>query len=339
MSGILGQEQVLTPLLNAARNGRLHNCYLFEGPQGVGKKKAAQMVARAAACTAEDLSVRPCDTCQTCRHMLKGSHPDLVEIGPDEGKRTITIGVASAREVIRQTRMHRYAARRRTFIFDPADRLRPEAANALLKTLEEPPDGTGFILVTDRASSLLPTVLSRSQRVRFRLLTEAHLVQDLQSRGIANAKRIARLADGRPGRAQALADGELEALDEARSTLLEVLAGSPKDLFSFSESLTKGNKLGRIGWQPTVERYLNILESLLRDAACSGLGKTDFLNGDKLDLVQTWSKALFPHGIERLQAEITKTRDRMELNVNARLLVEPLFAQVASELGKSRQHP
>ena len=337
MSEILGQEQVLAPLLKAARSGRLHSCYLFEGPQGVGKKKAALLIARAAACTAEDPEMRPCETCQTCRHMLKGSHPDLVEIGPDEGKRTITIGVASAREVIRQTRMHRYAAARRTFVFDPADRLRPEAANALLKTLEEPPDGTGFILVTDRASSLLPTVISRSQRVRFRLLTEAHLVQDLRARGIENAERIARLADGRPGRAQELADGELEALDQARSTLLELLAGGPKELFSFSESLTKGNKLGRIGWQPTVERYLNVLESLLRDAACSGLGRPHLLNADKAELVQAWSQALFPHGIERLQAEIAKTRDRMELNVNARLLVEPLFAKVASELGRARQ--
>jgi DNA polymerase-3 subunit delta' len=317
----------------------MHSCYLFEGPQGVGKKKAALRIARAAACTAEDLEARPCDSCQTCRHMLKGSHPDLVDIGPDEGKRTLTIGVASAREIIRQSRMHRYAAKRRTFVIDPADKLRPEAANALLKTLEEPPDGTGFILVTDRASSLLPTVISRSQRVRFRLLTEAHLVKDLKARGIEHAERIARLADGRPGRAQALADGELEEMDTARKTLLEILAGGPKDLFSFSEGLTKGNKLGRIGWQPTVERYLNVLESLLRDAACVGLGRPQLLNADKAALVQAWSTALSPHGIERLQGEINKTRDRMELNVNARLLVEPLFAKVASELGTARQHP
>jgi DNA polymerase-3 subunit delta' len=116
--------------------------------------------------------------------MLRGSHPDLVVIGPDVGKKIRMIGVESIRDVIRQTRLHRYAARRRTFVIDPADILRDEAANALLKTLEEPPAGTGFILVTDKASTLLPTVLSRSQRVRFHLSSEELLRQQLRDQGI-----------------------------------------------------------------------------------------------------------------------------------------------------------
>jgi hypothetical protein len=162
-------------------------------------------------------------------------------------------------------------------------------------------------------------------------------MEGLRNQGVDHPERIARLADGRPGRAQALVDGELEELDAAREKLLELLAASPVELFKFTEGLTKGNKNGRIGWQPTVERYLGVLESLLRDAACHAMGTEDYLNADKSHVVVAWSRALYPHGLERLQTDLTKTRERMELNVNARLLIEPLFAKVASELGKARQ--
>ena len=334
MSTVPGQEHVLKPLLAAAQNGQLTGCYIFEGPEGVGKKETALLIARAAACESEDPKSRPCNTCPTCHHMQKGSHPDLVVVGPDADKKTLTISVKSAREVIRQTQLHRYAARRRTFIIDPADKMQPQAANALLKTLEEPPEGTGFILVTHRASSLLPTVLSRSQRVRFRLLPMSTLMHNLEAQGVADPTRIARLADGRPGRAQALLDGELEAMDEARSELLEILAASPKELFDFSKGL-KG-KSSRIRWQTKVERYLDVIESLLRDATCHAIGKPDYLNSDRIEVIEAWANALYPHGIARLQDDLKKARARLELNVTARLLMEPLLAKLANELGKAR---
>ena len=334
MSSVPGQEHVLTPLLAAAQKGRLTGCYVFEGPEGVGKKEAARFIARAAACENELPESRPCDQCPTCHHMRKGTHPDLVEIGPDADKKTLTISVKSAREVIRQIQLHRYAARRRTFIIDPADKMQPQAANALLKTLEEPPDGTGFILVTHRASSLLPTVLSRSQRVRFRMLALPTLTQNLEAQGLVDTARLARLADGRPGWAQALLDGELEALDEARSELLEILAASPKELFDFSKKLR--GKGGRISWQAKVERYFDVIESLLRDATCHAAGRPDYLNSDRVDVIEAWAQALYPHGIGRLQDELKKARGRLELNVTARLLMEPLMAKLANELGKAR---
>lgn len=336
MSFLQAQQTVLAPLLQAARTERLHGCYVFEGPQGVGKREAALYVARAAACEADDPAQRPCGSCPTCHHMQRGSHPDLVVVGPDEGKKIRMIGVETIRDVIRQTRLHRYAARRRTFVIDPADILRDEAANALLKTLEEPPAGTGFILVTDKASTLLPTVLSRSQRVRFHLSAEELLLQQLQEEGIDNAVQIARWADGRPGLARTLAEGEMAEILSCRTTLLELLAGSPSDLFAFTEGLTKGNKKGRSGWEPIVERNLFVIEALLRDASVLQLGAPTLLNADIEPTVRAWSQALYPSGIQRINEALHKTRDRMKLNVNARLLLEPLFAQLASELGRAR---
>ncbi|MEC7240766.1 MAG: DNA polymerase III subunit delta' C-terminal domain-containing protein [Myxococcota bacterium] len=339
MSFLQAQQTVLEPLLQAARSDRLHGSYIFEGPQGVGKREAALYIARAAACESEDPMARPCGSCPTCHHMLRGSHPDLVVVGPDEGKKIRMIGVESIRDVIRQTRLHRYAARRRTFVLDPADILRDEAANALLKTLEEPPAGTGFILVTAKASTLLPTVLSRSQRVRFHLSSEDLLLQQLQAQGVEKAHQIARWADGRPGLAQALVEGEMEEILTCRQNLLELLAGSPSDLFSFTEGITKGNKKGRAGWEPVVERNLFVIEALLRDASLLRIGGTQLLNADIEPTVHAWSQALYPNGIHRINEALHQTRTRMALNVNARLLLEPLLAQLASELGRARSHP
>ena len=339
MSFLQAQQTVLAPLLQAARTERLHGCYVFEGPQGVGKHEAALYIARAAACEADDLQMRPCGSCPTCHHMKKGSHPDLVVVGPDEGKKIRMIGVETVRDVIRQTRLHRYAARRRTFVIDPADILRDEAANALLKTLEEPPAGTGFVLVTDKASTLLPTVLSRSQRVRFHLSPEELLLQQLRQDGIENAEQIARWADGRPGMAHNLAEGEMAEILSCRDNILTLLSGSPSDLFAFTESLTKGNKKGRAGWEPIVERNLLVIESLLRDASVHALGETKLLNADIEPTIQAWSQALYPSGIHRINEALQQTRTRMRINVNVRLLLEPLFAQLASELGRARSRP
>ena len=126
-------------------------------------------------------------------------------------------------------------------------------------------------------------------------------------------------------------------LDAARDTLLNILAGNSADLFAFSESITKNNKKGRIGWQPTVERYLEVIESLLRDAACLAMGPSKLLNADIEPVVDAWSQALYPSGIERMNRELDRTRRRMSLNVNARLLMEPLLAKLAMELGKARR--
>jgi DNA polymerase III subunit delta' len=332
---ILGQEAVLKPMLAAARQGSLSGCYLFEGPDGVGKHEAAVMVALAAACEDDSLSSRPCMECQTCRTMRSGTHPDLVEVGLDPSKRTPTISVAQAREVIRVARLHRYHARHRVFVIDPCDRMVPQAANALLKTLEEPTPGTTFILVTAKVSSLLPTIISRSQRVRFRMVKANLLREWLAGQGYENPERLAALSGGRPARAAELSQGGLDEFDVATAELLDVISAGPTALFKFTEGLSKTGQ-GRAGWQPVVERYLMVLETLLRDAAVVSMGYSEDVVHER-SVVESWAEALWPTGFERIQTELQTTRNRIEANVNARLVMEPLMACVATELGAARQ--
>ena len=266
--------------------------------------------------------------------MRAGTHPDLVEIGLDPSKRTPTISVAQAREVIRVARLHRYHARHRVFVVDPCDRLVPQAANALLKTLEEPTPGTTFILVTARASSLLPTITSRSQRVRFRMVKAELLSEWLAEQGFNDPQRLAVLSGGRPTRAAELSEGGLEEFDIATAELLEVISGGPSALFKFTEGLAKTGQ-GRAGWQPVVERYLTVLETLLRDSAVLAMGFDESVVHER-KVVERWSEALWPSGFERIQSELLTTRKRIEANVNARLVMEPLIACIATELGPSR---
>ena len=330
------QKEKLRQLILAAQEERLHHCYLFEGPAGVGKRAAAIQVAQAAACTAE-APERPCGTCRQCRTMEKGTNFDLVDVGTDPQRKTPIISVRQAAEIVEQARMQRYSARRRTFLLDPADCLHPQAANALLKTLEEPPAGTGFILVTSRVSLLLPTILSRCQRVRFGALETGAIQAWLEEQEVAEAPRIARLSQGRPAHAQSLAEGGLQVLDEARESLLAVLSAGPSTLFEYSASVAGRSGESREDWEPRLDRLFFLVESLLGDAVAWANGRhDDLLHGDRPELVAAISVALWPGGVERLHRALETARDNHAANVNTKLLVESLVSRVATELGPAR---
>lgn len=328
---LLGQRELMARLLSAAAAEHLHHCYVFEGPPSVGKGTAALRLAMAAACTAEQL--RPCGVCKDCRLIRAGNHPDVIQVVPDPERKTRIIGVDQVREVTRQVRLRRYMARWRTVIIDPADAMNPQAANALLKTLEEPPPGTGFILVTSRVSSMLPTVLSRSQRVRFRAVSEDELVPWLEARGIAEARRVARRSMGCPGRALELSGGALAESDAVRDQLLTALSGGPSHILDLAEKLSKGGE-GR----EKLDGVLDALDGLLRDATLCAAGRGEHaMHEDRRVVVEAWGAALWPTGIARLESALDEARTRMSLNVNARLIAESLLARVGTELGAARK--
>lgn len=325
---LLGQSAHIAPLLERARSGRLHHCYLFEGPPSVGKHTAAELLARTAACTAES-GPFPCGSCLTCKQMTKGIHPDLIQLVPDPKRKSGTIGVEQVRELIRKVRLRPYNASWRTVIVDPVDALMPQAANALLKTLEEPPPDTGFVLVTSRVSALLPTVLSRSQRVRFTAVPEKELVPWLVARELPDAERIARLSLGCPGAALALGEGGLAAMDAVRADLVTVLNGDIPAVIDASEAISRSKDA-----KATLLLWLAVLETLIRDTVLWSCGRdTQLIHADQPQLIDAWSGVLWPSGAGRLQVLIDQTRQRMLVNVNNRLLVETLLSGTLRELG------
>ncbi len=331
---LLGNESLRAELARMWAEDRLHTCLIFEGPSGVGKGSTARWLALLLNCEA-DGPLRPCGACWSCRQIAKGQHPDIIEIGLDPERTAPLISVEQARAVVGKLTMHPYSARRRLVILDPADAMGHEAANALLKTLEEPPSATGFILITSAISRLLPTVRSRSQRVRFSPVPVEVLTPWLEARGVAEAATLARLSDGCPGRALALADGEVSAWREARDQLLTALAGSLSELLGYADNLTKGE---RAEATPRVERALEALSLLAVDTLRlrSAGDEAPLANPDRRPVLNAWADALDERALARLSESIASVRRDLAGFVNARLLMEALLTGLVAELGRAR---
>jgi DNA polymerase-3 subunit delta' len=200
---IRGHVRTLGFLRKAATEDRLAHALLFAGPDGIGKYTLALGFAAWLSCEAggEDL----CGNCTSCRQVAAGTHPDLMVIGVASGKKEI--GVDRARELKRFTQLQPLRARAKVGIVDGAHLLTVAAQNALLKTLEDPPQRSILILVANNPDALLPTVRSRLQRVPFSPLSEDDVIAVLtQDHGLeaGTAKELAMLAEGSPGRALTL---------------------------------------------------------------------------------------------------------------------------------------
>jgi len=328
----IGHDRVLASLYRAAEEDALHHAYLLEGPEGVGKRQIADLMALTVNCTEDRAEKRPCGRCNTCRTIRDGTHPDVLVLEPDPTKASASIPVDAVREVIRQAGYHRYGARRRVVIVDPAEAMAEPAANALLKTLEEPPEGTGFFLVTHNAQALLPTIRSRCQRVRLGAVPTSAISRWLSSRKVDDAEVLAQLALGCPGRALALSGKGLTARASLRSQLFDVLNGPIDEVFGFSQRLCKG---GRADYGPKVDALLSLVEDLLRDVVVVGAGgDAGLLNADASDDVKAMARRLYPDGVTRCTEAIQDARDQLSVYVSGRLVVDSLICRVRQALGR-----
>jgi len=222
LAEVLGHAQPRALLLRAAQAHRVPQSLLFDGPDGVGKRTTALALAGAINCQHPAIDGDACGDCSSCRRIARAQHPDVISLSPND-KGTITVEMA--REVIGQANYRPFEARRRVVVIDQADSLQPSAQNALLKTLEEPPPSSMFVLVTARADSLLDTVRSRCPRVRFGRLGPLDLAQVLILHcGVkaAAAGGLAAMGDGSVSRALAQDTGELV---DARGAALALLRG------------------------------------------------------------------------------------------------------------------
>jgi DNA polymerase-3 subunit delta' len=328
---ILGHHAIRERLRAAADRDGLHHAYLFEGPRGIGRRKVADWLALYVNCL--DREHAPCGRCARCTTIQAGSHPDVIALEPDPERASGTITVDEVRELIRKSGYHRFDSERRVLIVDPADAMLEPAANALLKTLEEPPDGTGFILITTSARRLLPTIVSRCQLVRFGAVPTGEIAAWLTDRGVEDAELCARLSLGSPGRALELADGGLEARRAARSVLVRLgQSGTLKGVFDHNQKLTKGT--ARVKWMPDALLLFEVLEELLRDVAVYASGaEGQLLHADEPELVADWARRLWPGGVEQIQRALLEARDQFEVNVNGRLVLDQVFTTVRAQLG------
>ena len=222
--GIHGHDAIVERFRTALRCGRVASTYLFVGPEGIGKRTFAERLAQAILCNeSDDAALDPCGRCASCRQFDAGAHPDYDMVALPPGRRSLPIELfIGDRDHRNQEGLcHNLSLRpqlgsRRAAVIDDADWLTIESANCLLKTLEEPPPGVLLILIGTSRSRQLPTILSRSQVVRFSPLSVEAAAELIQVQGIAEdraeAEALARAAEGSLSRAAALADPELRDL-------------------------------------------------------------------------------------------------------------------------------
>lgn len=321
LSQIIGQSAAVARLLRACAQGRVPHAYLFEGPDGVGKKATAVALGLALLCP-----VVPgvgCGQCATCERATNLIHPDLRVFAPagrDMKKEEADEIVALASE-----RPHEAAAR--LIIVDDADRLNVNAANCLLKTLEEPAAGNHLVLVTSAPARLLDTILSRTQRVRFLPLASADVAQALAQRGVApeRAQLAAALANGSLARALEVANGEEdEGLWQGVTRIRRAAAGrSVGDIMDAANAFA--GKEARQGLVETLE----LLARLYRDAlvAASGASELVTLSSKQQDIADVLDRA-GPQPLPRIRRALDALAEADEAltgNVNAVTAVEGLI--------------
>ena len=234
---LCGHDSQVEMFRRSAARGRLSHAYLCSGPGGIGKRLFASMLAQALFCERTcDEQLESCGECANCRQMRAGSHPDLLQVGCPAGKSELGIDIfAGPKEkrgregLCHDLSLRPMSATRRVAIIDDADKMNSEAANALLKTLEEPPDGCIIILIAESADGILPTIRSRCQFVRFSPLADDVLRElILKSEFVtetADAAVIASLSGGSLQTAAQLVEPTLRA---ARSELYQALSDGPK---------------------------------------------------------------------------------------------------------------
>src|SRR6202521_3051685 len=162
---VVGQQHVTRTIENAIRSGRVAHAYIFSGARGVGKTTTARILAKALNCV-RGPAAEPCNECDSCREIAAGSSLDVLEIDAASNR-----GIDQVRELREMVRYAPAGARHKVVILDEAHMLTTEASNALLKTLEEPPDKVIFVMATTEPEELVDTIRSRSQHFHFRALT------------------------------------------------------------------------------------------------------------------------------------------------------------------------
>ena len=337
-SEIIAQDRALSPLRSALRRGALHHAYLFGGPEGVGKARAARLLAQAANCEGGtpgpgELRDDACGTCGPCRKIAKGIHPDVLVLHEErvmakagawepKGGRSPSkdIVVDQVRDLVdRRLALRRFEGRRRFVVLDPADAMNPQAQNALLKTLEEPPDETTLVLVASSPDSLLPTIRSRCLRVVFAPLPADTVAERLVAEGHAPeaARLAAAVSGGSLGRALALHDDALAARRDA------VLAAASLDPDDAGGWLAFAKEHGED--RETAGVMCELLLVWLRDVAAAQAGSGSFALSDLADATRAAARALSPVEALRRRREVESTVAALRQNASPVLALERLL--------------
>ncbi len=317
---LLGQKQALNLLTRSVSSGRLAHAYLFRGPDGVGKQLLARILAAAVNCGSAQGLVA-CGSCSSCKKFAAAMHPDFELLAPEKG----AIKIAQVRELIKKLSFAPYEAKMRVVLLEDVHTMRQEAANSLLKTLEEPPADNLLILTADSSTAMLQTIISRCQTIPFYPLTATETV-DVILRENSDITRdvavtLARFSEGSPGKALLLHRREILHLSQQVVDLLSDRAKTADQYVGFV--------LRTAEQMAALKEYLPVLLGLLRLFLRDGLVRcySSEVDGREGEYRKDWNSDDY---FVKLQA-IDQAEKELKRNCNRTLVCEILLFKLQEQ--------
>lgn len=311
---VIGQRLAVDLIRRAIEEKRTSHAYLFVGPDGVGKSLLAKNFAKSLNCERD--GVEPCNECISCKKIEAKNHPDVGWVYP-EGK-SLQIKIDSIRIVSQALSLKPYEGKAKIFIIDDADHMTEQAANCLLKTLEEPPSGSTLILLASNISRIYPTIISRCQRVPFYPLSEEEVKTEVMRRFDVDEKRaafISRFSEGRLGKAFEALEGEtFIKRDRLINEFISPKKFGYEELWLYDEPRYKVNDI------------LNMLVVYFRDLLVFNISKDARLlvNLDKADEVARNSKRYSVERLEEIIEAVLTTQDLIRSNANIKIALSSM---------------
>jgi DNA polymerase-3 subunit delta' len=342
-SRLIGNDEVKESLRHLLVSGRVPGSLLFTGEVGIGKKLFALELAKAMNCR-HRVDVEACDDCSSCKRISRSTFPPFGK-DDDDKERLIwsehadvamarayknIIRVKVMRELEREANFRPFEGAARVFIVEDADTMNDQAANALLKTLEEPQPTTHLILTTSNPTALLATIRSRCQTIRFAPIPHGairtFLIEE-KKLPAADAALLSRTSGGSLGRALGT---DIDTYRERRDSMLEVLTAlavtrDRVQLLRAAEALAAPKD------RDEYERRLDALEGLIRDAWALRLGRPDetIVNGDLLKVLKPVAAALESEQAGSWLTLIEELRGTLEVNINRKIASDALLLTMA----------
>lgn len=319
--GMLGHAWAVELLKGHLINQRVRHAYLITGPQGVGKRTLALRMIQGLNCPNSPSPGNPCRQCITCQRIERMQHPDLNIVQAEEIGGTLKVD--QIRELLRGISLAPYEAPHKVALLLRFDEANPNAANALLKTLEEPPPKVKIFLTAQNAEILLPTIISRCELIHLRPVPVDEVAQALNNQWsipIQEAQLLAHIANGRPGHALQLHHDE--DMMSQRTTLLDdhqsLLTATRVTRFNYAENLARDKS--------TFFQTLSVWQSLWRDFMLRASGSSaPITNLDRESEIEQLSTQFDLHTAATFLNNLEQTQARLERNSNTRLSAEVLM--------------
>ena len=344
--GIIGQDQALNGLQSALLRNRLPHALLFNGPSGIGKATSAGVLTQALNCVKSGPG-DACGTCSSCHKVERGLHPDVLWVAPHKGR--IRLQQISPRKsdnsetaaphepIVNWVGYRPYEGNRRAVVIDDAHKMNPSAQNALLKTLEEPPQSSTLVLITPAPSSLLPTIRSRCQTLRFKPLGLALMRRYLEKKLAMSAEEARLRSSLAPGSLGCAINLDLDAHEARRNVaegaLQDALQGGAALLTGAETLLAAGAGERKIDQASSA---IDAVRDILHDLLVLAVGNQEemVVNFDRANEWTAWASTLAPDDIVEALGTLQQADDRLRspLQPNARLTIEQALIGVGSAL-------